>query len=392
MSEGLKAKPRIAIHCQYVYGIGHFVRTVELAKGLSKHFEVFILNGGESVPNFHLPKDVKIIQLPAIYKEENSNSLSPVESYESIEDCFEKRRIIIKKEINKIKPDILITEHFPFGLLFKDEVLELIKNIKLQNSSSKIVCSVRDIIESSNGSINYENNIELINKWYDLILVHGDANHIHLKNSFSQIDKISVPIYHTGYIVRALPINLNTNSEYPIILASVAGGRLGNELLEAVIDSHLFIKEKLQHKLILFSGAFQNDFKKQEKKIIQINSNDIEFFSFDSSLYLDYLTQADLVISLGGYNSIMESLSAKKNMLVYQRGFTQGNEEQDLRINLFKDLGCLKVLKPEDLNINVLAEFIVNCLENNKFPSISFNMNGVQRSTDLILGLYNDRS
>ncbi len=381
--------PKVIIHCQYVYGIGHLVRTVELAHGLSEKFQVFILNGGEIIPNFHFPKDVTLIQLPAIYKEENSNSLSPVDSSTSIEDCFQHRRIIIEQKTEEIKPDILITEHFPFGLLFENEVTGLISKVKFTNPSSKIISSVRDIIESNGGGKNDDYIAELINEWYDMVLVHGDENYIHLKQSFSKIDKISVPIFHTGYIVRPIPRNIKTKTQYPIILASVAGGRLGNELLEAIIDSHLLIKEEIKHILILFSGAFQNDFKQQERKVIDLNSEDIKFYCFDSTVYLNYLSQADLVISLGGYNSILESISAKKTMLVYKRGFSGGNEEQDLRIKFFEDLGCLKTLKPQDITIEILPGTIVNSVKTNKFPKLNLNINGVQNSVDLILGLMN---
>jgi predicted glycosyltransferase len=392
MKKETNTKQKVIIHCQYVYGIGHLVRTVELANGLSEKFQVFIFNGGETVPNFYLPKEVKFIQLPAIYKEENSNLLSPVDSSTSIEECFQDRRIIIEQKTEEIKPDILITEHFPFGLLFEDEVTSLISKVKHINPSSKIISSVRDIIESNGGGKNDDYIVELINEWYDLVLVHGDENCLHLKQSFSQIDKISVPVFHTGYIVRLIPTNIKPEIQYPIILASVAGGRLGNELLEAVIDSHLLIKNNIKHSLILFSGAFQNDFKQQEKKIIDLNSEDIKLYCFDSTMYLNYLSQADLVISLGGYNSIIESVSAKKTMLVYQRGFSGGNKEQDLRIKLFENLGCLNVLKPQDLNIKVLPETIVNSIKNSRFPSLNLNLKGVQNSTDLILGLMNTKN
>ena len=96
MGSKIYIKPKIILHCQYVYGIGHFVRALELASGLSKYFEVYIINGGESVPNFDLPETVKYIQLPAIYKEENSDFLLSVDSSFTIEECFILRKNIIK--------------------------------------------------------------------------------------------------------------------------------------------------------------------------------------------------------------------------------------------------------------------------------------------------------
>jgi predicted glycosyltransferase len=56
-------------------------------------------------------------------------------------------------------------------------------------------------------------------------------------------------------------------------------------------------------------------------------------------------------------------------------------------MKFFEDLGCLKILKPQDLTIKVLAETIVNSIKTNRFPKLNLNLNGVQNSTELILGL-----
>ena len=90
-------------------------------------------------------------------------------------------------------PDILITEHFPFGLLFENEVIELITEVKKSNPLAKVVSSVRDIIESNGGGEKDEYISELINKWYDLILVHGDERMADLTFSFSKVAKVVVP-------------------------------------------------------------------------------------------------------------------------------------------------------------------------------------------------------
>ena len=125
--------------------------------------------------------------------------------------------------------------------------------MKKENPPTKIVCSVRDLIESGVGGKRDDYICDLINNLYDMILVHGDEKFADLSKSFPNIDKIKVPIIHTGYIVRAIP-TANKNKNFPIILASVAGGRIGNELIEAIINSHLKIKEEKRHKIVLFSG------------------------------------------------------------------------------------------------------------------------------------------
>lgn len=376
------------IHCQYVYGIGHFVRTIELAKGLCNYFSVFILNGGESVPNFDIPSEIYLIPLPAIYKQENVSYLSPVDTTYTIEECFKKRRDIIENTLSNLKPEIIITEHFPFGLLFEDEVVQLISSAKSLNSNVKVVCSVRDIIESASGNIKDNITVKLLNKWYDLLLIHGDEKYFHLKNTFSRYNEISIPNYHTGYIVKSIEQKVKTDNLKPIILASIAGGRLGKELLNVLIKNHSAVNKKTTHKLILFTGAFESSFEELVDEIKKLSYNDIELFAFDRESYLGYFSQADLVISLGGYNSIIESISNRKRLLVYQREFTQGNEEQDLRLNLFKEMGVLNVISSKDLNNCNLADSIIQSLNNNIDRNINLNVNGVAFSTELILKLY----
>lgn len=389
MKSSINIKPKIVIHCQYVYGIGHFVRTIELAKGLSNYFSVFILNGGESVPNFDIPSEINLIQLPAIYKEENVSYLSPVESIYSIEECFKKRTDIIENTLSNIKPEIIITEHFPFGLLFEDEVVHLISSAKSLNSNVKVVCSVRDIIESSSGSIKDNITVKHLNNWYDLLLIHGDEKYFHLKNTFSLYNEISVPNYHTGYIVKSIELNTKSEHSKPILLASIAGGRLGKELLNALIKNHSAVNKQIIHKLIIFTGAFESCFEELRDEIKKLSSNDIELYAFDRESYLSYFSQSYLVISLGGYNSIIESISNRKRLLVYQREFAQGNEEQDLRINLFKEMGVLNVISSKDLNNSNLADSIIQSLNNDIYRNVNLNVNGVAFSTELILKLYN---
>ena len=388
MNSNISDYPKILIHCQYVYGIGHLVRTLELASGLSKQFQVFILNGGEVVPNFELPDTVKIMQLPAIYKEEKSDSLTSVDSSITLDECFQRREIIINQSVEEIKPDILVTEHFPFGLLFESEVKVLIGKVKKVNPLTKIVCSVRDLIESSVGGKRDDYTCDLINNLYDIVLVHGDEKFACLSKSFPKIKNINIPIVHTGYIVRPIPTT-NKNNNFPIILASVAGGRIGNELIEAIIDSHLKIKEGIKHKLILFSGAFQKDFQKQHAKVVSLQSEDITINMFDSRKYLESLSNASLIISLGGYNSIIESVSAKKPMLVYNREFAGTNEEQNLRIKLFQKTGHLEIITQEELNEESLSNRIITKLNKLEVPKYELDLNGVKNSCQSLINLLN---
>jgi predicted glycosyltransferase len=382
-------RPKVLVHCQYVYGIGHYVRTIELARGLSSQFEVFVLNGGEVVPNFDLPSTVTVIQLPAIYKEETEAFLTPVDRSQTLEECFTRRSRIINQSVEEIKPAILITEHFPFGLLFEGEVVALINQVKQARPTAKIVCSVRDIIESSEGGARDAHTCDLINSRYDTVLVHGDERFAALSTTFPRAHEIKVPIVQTGYIARSIS-TVSQSSSQPIVLASVAGGRLGNELLDALIDSYPTTNAMVRHKLILFSGAFQKDIRAQQDKLDQMQSDGIELQQFSSQEYLKCFSAASLIISLGGYNSLIESVSANKNLLIYNRDFAGANKEQHLRIKLFESSGHLEIITPEDLTSNKLPNIISRKLNSVQAPACALNVKGAEASRRSLVSLLNN--
>jgi predicted glycosyltransferase len=339
--------PKIIIHCQYVYGLGHLVRALHLAQGLTRYFDVYFLNGGEVVKNFDIDEAIQFIQLPAIYKKEDSAELSSVSDEWTLLECFELRDQVILETVQKVKPDVVITEHFPFGLLFEKEATKLIDFAKKVNSKAKIVCSVRDVIESSKGGHNDQKTVNTLNELYDLLLIHGDEKLISLASSFPLVTNIKTQMAYTGYVIDG---NLN-NSERRSknILVSIAGGRLGSELLDAVIKAFEVIKEKSEHSLVVFNGAFNED-------IEWILKDDrIKCFDFDRIKFLKQLAQSDISISLGGYNSMMESLYAGNKVVIYNREFLGSNEEQDIRISTFKNLGLLDVITLEDIEVKKLA-------------------------------------
>ena len=55
----------IIFYCQYVWGMGHLVRSLEFARALSDH-EVTLIAGGQNV-EVDLPEHVRLLKLPVLY-------------------------------------------------------------------------------------------------------------------------------------------------------------------------------------------------------------------------------------------------------------------------------------------------------------------------------------
>jgi predicted glycosyltransferase len=375
-------KPKVLIHCQYVYGLGHLIRALQLAKGLVIDFEVYFLSGGEVVEGITIDNEINFIQLEALYKEEDSNILSSVDDDLTTEECLVNRENVINNLITDICPDVVLTEHFPFGFLFEKEVLNLILKAKSVNNQVKFVSSVRDIIESKNGNDSDQKTIALLNEYYDLLLIHGDENIIPIETSFPLSNEINIRQISTGYVVDdSLKKNLNRKET---VVVSVGGGRVGRELKGAVVDAFKSIKNEVNHKLLVFDGAFSNDIEQSS------TDDDIQYFKFDRSVFLKELTQSDVSISLGGYNTMVESLYVGNKVLIYNREFLGQNFEQEIRISYLDELGLIKRLELEHLEQNKLAGILLETISSQSKTLIDdVNFEGVRKSVQEIKQLIN---
>lgn len=354
----LSKKHKIVIHCQYVYGIGHLVRTCQLALALCDVFDVTVINGGEKVPNYELPENVTWIQLPAIYKKETSQDLIPVDTLTTLDVCFARRNSIINDVLNDVRPDLIITEHFPFGLLFEKEVINLISDAKSINENCKIVSSVRDILDSE---IKDSKVFEILERYFDHVLIHSDKEMV----PFQDQSNLRVPISYTGYIVQNIKYEKRTSSTRPLIMASIGGGRLGQELLTSLINEHQKLFQEIPHDLEIFKGAFQGEWQ-FDSKYDHISS--LKISEFNQKNYQLSLAKASLIICMGGYNSLLEAVISKIPVLVYNREFANDNLEQDSRIQYFLESGYIKVLSPNELEGKSLRDKIIESLNGIEQP------------------------
>lgn len=371
-------KPCLVIHCQYVYGIGHLARMKRLAAAAVRVFDVFLLSGGQPVPRHDVPEGVHQVQMPALYKREDEPLLTPVDPGQTLAHCLSARRALIEELIARLRPDVVVTEHFPFGLLFADEALHLLDVARRSNPRVVRVSSVRDVIESADGGPDGERSRELLDAHFDALLVHGDERLIPLEASFPQASALKVPYRHTGVITQAVKRSPR-GAALPLVLGSVGGGRVGTELLDALSTAHGPLSARWPHRLVVFRGAFQAAAAATSGRVPTLEVRD-----FDEAAYLAHLAEADLLVCMGGYNTVYEGLSAQVPMLVYERAFLGGNREQSLRSRLLERHGLLGVLGPEDLATARLCEQLLQSVRRPARARPALDMDGARRSVELL--------
>ncbi|MBG1268830.1 glycosyltransferase family protein [Nostoc sp. WHI] len=383
---------RLMFYCQHILGMGHLVRSMEIVRGLTQEFQICFINGGEIIKEFEIPAGVEVINLPAIKTDTEFEELQVVDSGFSLTEVKEIRTYRLLEIFNQFQPDILIIELFPFGRRrFSFELIPLLEIAKSDGSSTKVVSSLRDIVVTKqHKQVKHEEKVcNLINEYFHMLLVHGDPKFVPLEETFSRVNDLKCEVYYTGYVVQQPPINPVltdedreiVNSDKPLILVSVGGGRFGHELLECVVKTAPLLEKKLPHNIQIFTGPFMPESKLHELQTMAGDSNNIRIRRYTPYL-LTYMQKADLSINMSGYNTTMNVLTTGVRAMILP--FT-GNQdrEQTIRAEKLSDLGIIKLINPNDLQPDYFAEQIINYLKEQP-NKISFDFAGVEKTTTLL--------
>jgi predicted glycosyltransferase len=392
---------KVMFYCQYLAGMGHLVRSTEIIRSLVDEFQVCLVNGGQPIVGFEFPADVEVLHLPPILEEDGE--LKAVNDSQAIEPDIETVKQTRKERLLEIfdtfQPDCLIVECFPFSKhRLKFELIPLLDRAKASSQPVKVVCSLRDLIMTQTmtpptWAKRYDKICDLVNRYFDLVLVHSDPQLIRLEDQFPEINQLNCMIYYTGYVAQSPP-ELTALSdedatalsqETPMILVSAGGGRFGHELLEAVVKASQILETQIPHRIRVFTGPFMPTEDVISLQVQAQGSDRITIRRYTPHL-LKYMQQADLSISLGGYNTTMNILRTGVRSLIFPEASEEQTGEQTIRAEKLAQQGVLQVLHRHDLKPDRLAQQILAALQQPP-PDHQFNLHGADQSRLQLQGL-----
>src|SRR4030095_14093215 len=125
------------------------------------------------------------------------------------------------------------------------------------------------------------------------------------------------------------------------------------ELLECAIAAGALIEARVPHRMLLIAGPHMLADRFERLERLSANRPRVTLRRATTGLF-PYLERADLSLSMAGYNTCLEILSAGVRALVYP--FTgHNNQEQTIRARKLERLGIVRMIPPGELSPERLA-------------------------------------
>ncbi|MEM0988692.1 MAG: glycosyltransferase [Pseudomonadota bacterium] len=339
---------KIAFLCAHLSGTGHLIRILTLARAARKReHDVTVISGGRPLDHVDA-SDLDLVQLPPlIVRDLDFKSFWTAKGTQADQVYMADRRALLRLAVKGARPDILVTELYPFGRrALAKEFQAGINAAQRRNPypQPKIVCSVRDVPEPKPKRASEV--VQTLWDTFDAVLVHGDQDFLPLSATWPMMTPETIDLHHTGYLAGPMPLAVAHN---PGVLVAVGGGPLGRHLLEV---------------------AAQAAGKSKRPWLLLVGGDDAHAVTADLTArhgranltvqparpdYRALMASADCSISLCGYNTAVELTQCQTPaILVPEEG--GGEQEQLIRARRLANHPGIRLLRSADLTPDTLAQ------------------------------------
>lgn len=384
---------RMMFYCHDTYGLGHLRRTLALAGHFhdqSPNLSQLIVTGSPSANRFSYPDRTDYIKLPSVTKDENGAYL-PRSLASNIHDIVTMRRELLLAAARNYQPDIFLVDHAPAGL--RGEVVDTLRYLKAELPNTRLIVGLRDIMDEApvvRRAWSADGSYHLFDEIYDLILVYGNRRFYDVVEEYGLSQVAAEKTRFVGYLgrkpgsrsresVRA-ELGMQTDT---LVVVTAGGGGDGGRIFEAMARD-LHAEQVDDFDTLIVGGPLLSDQEQLGLRSQLAEQGNVHFLDFTDDLP-SYLGAADAVVSMGGYNSICEILSLRKQAIVIPR--TTPRQEQLIRANVLSRQGFIDMLHPADLAPGRLLRQVYRSLSSVGSARPVLSMNGLSNAYREISGL-----
>ena len=360
----------ILMYSHDTYGLGHIRRTMAIASHLlGPRINILILTGSPIAGRFSFPDRIDFVRIPGMIKKTNDEYL-PLSIKINPRHALDIRKNIITATAKTFQPHLFIVDKEPLGL--KKEILPTLQWFRRCRPDTRSILGLRDVMDDAD-TVKKDWKAKKVyahlEKLYSEIWIYGNRDFYDPIDEYDISESISQKIHFTGYIPRKIPSKeavrnitkeLGLKDSEKLVVVTTGGGGDGYR----VMDTYLAMLESFRHappfKSVLITGPFMP---KQERKDVFKRAKRLGVRTYHFYRQMEKIfAAADIVVSMGGYNTLCEILSQGTISLVIPRETPR--QEQIIRARAFHRQNLVDYIPWADYALDLLKDKIFYLLEN----------------------------
>ena len=333
-------------------GLGHLMRLVKIASGLSKDVQILVVSGHNALSEV-VHGNMGYYKLPNFYDERDKGKDDVVVNALRMKELWD--------IINKFKPDAFITDYLPLGK--RCELLPIVTRYK-----TKKYFILRSEIGGDflmHNDVFSKRNLLFLERNYDKIYVASDRI-IQDESIYDWLPQsIQQKMVFSGCVTYKVTKEevYNTRKKFETlnkkwVVCSVGGGKKGCEYIKECIT----IASKVDNKDYVFDivlGYYSPISLLSFGELIRDNSN-LRIHKSIKNLYL-LNASADVVICSGAYNSLLESMQGKIKTIIAMSVMNDEKENEQtnniIRLSEYYDIRRINDIKELESVLNDATKF-----------------------------------
>jgi predicted glycosyltransferase len=377
---------RFLLYGHDTYGLGHIRRNTAVGSRLVKDFtgsSGLLLTGSPLAHCFFLPNRLDYVKIPSVTKD-SAGRYRARHLHLSLEEITSLREVLIQETALTFRPDIFIVDHSPAGMT--DEIRSTLTTLRENLPQTQLVLGLRDIIDdpAKVRRVWHEQGIyHLLDNVYDLIMVYGQRSICDVSSEYGISGPAEKKIKYTGYIRREESVRPREDVRWELglrtdrlVVLTVGGGEDGFPIVRKYLEGLKVFGGTVPFDTVIFTGPFMT----RDDRVQIISQSDLSWpvrimdFTGD---FLSFLNAADVIVSMGGYNTVCEILSLGKPAVIIPRIYPR--VEQLLRAQRMSDFGLFKMVHPGSLNPKGLMKEVLSLLDGQMVPRTLTDNQGLNR-------------
>jgi predicted glycosyltransferase len=393
----MSSRPTVVMYTPDSIGLGHVKRHMAIAAEVvcqTPGASVILLVGSGVGDFFKLPGGCDIIKIPSVEKT-GPDSWQPRSLSLEAPSTRRLRAGLIRETLEELRPDVFLVGHMPAGIW--GELIPTLKLIRSLRFPTKVILGVRDILDDPDRIQRHwskEGYYDFIEGYYDHVFIYGDGDIFPTADHYGLSSRIPGRFSYCGYVCsissteyatgRAEGLNgfLGSGGFGPLIVITGGGGHDAHPMMSACCAALKHLDAARAVRAVMITGPLMPDDQREQLRWVA-DGLPVEILPWSMRLPA-YLAAADLVVTMGGYNSVLETVCLGKRAINIPRRATMEGAEQSMRAALFAKLGLLTHVPLDEATPERLAATIGSLLDEPLKPRPALPLDGAKRASHLI--------